>query len=317
MKIKLFFYLLLKVLICNSQNLVINPSFEDTVSCPYSASHIYCATPWFQPSITHSSSDLFNPCSSSNNVGIPQNFSGFQFPRTGFGYAGIYLNVDTLNIREYIEGKLLAPHIAGNLYFVSFYVSLADTSSIAISNFGAYFSVDSLVYSGYQTITNVTPQIANDVTNFLTDKIEWIEISGFFVANGGEQYITIGNFQTPSNTPFQIVSGGAYPSSYYFIDDISVYNYDSLQNLKLNKINKDFTIHPNPNTGSFKLQYQGNIYKKTWLFITDINGKLIDTKEIVSTTTTYENTSLLSGLYFYSLRQGNEEVGRGKFVVVK
>lgn len=79
----------------------------------------------------------------------------------------------------------------------------------------------------------------------------------------------------------------------------------------------DFQLFPNPNKGSFKLQYNGNLNKTTTLYITDVYGKFIDTKEFVNTTTDYENTSLLAGLYFYSLQQGNEEVGRGKFVVGK
>jgi hypothetical protein len=45
--------------------------------------------------------------------------------------------------------------------------------------------------------------------------------------------------------------------------------------------------------------------------------KIIDTKEIVNKTAAYENSSLNNGLYFYSLRQGKDEIGRGKFVVVK
>ena len=79
----------------------------------------------------------------------------------------------------------------------------------------------------------------------------------------------------------------------------------------------NFSLSPNPNTGNFNLHYNGILNKATMLYITDVYGKIIDSKEILNTTTTYENTSLLSGLYFYSLRQGNEEVGRGKFVVVK
>jgi hypothetical protein len=80
---------------------------------------------------------------------------------------------------------------------------------------------------------------------------------------------------------------------------------------------KNFNISPNPNTGCFKLQYNGILSKKTMLCITDVYGKITDTKEIVNTTTDYENTSLPVGLYFYSLRQGAEEVGRGKFLIIK
>jgi hypothetical protein len=48
-----------------------------------------------------------------------------------------------------------------------------------------------------------------------------------------------------------------------------------------------------------------------------VYGENIDSKEIESNSTNYENISLNNGVYFYNLRQGNEEIGRGKFVVVK
>jgi hypothetical protein len=76
-------------------------------------------------------------------------------------------------------------------------------------------------------------------------------------------------------------------------------------------------VFPNPNNGSFKLQYNGIINKKTMLYITDVYGKLIDTIEIVNTTTDYENAGLSNGLFFYTVKQGYEEVGRGKFLVLK
>jgi len=87
----------------------------------------------------------------------------------------------------------------------------------------------------------------------------------------------------------------------------------------LNNINKqkEFSLSPNPNTGNFNLHYNGILDRTTMLYITDVYGKLIDKKVIVSTNTDYENTSLQHGLYFYSIRQGLDEVGRGKFLIVK
>lgn len=78
----------------------------------------------------------------------------------------------------------------------------------------------------------------------------------------------------------------------------------------------DFSLFPNLNNGNFKLQYNGAINKRMILYITDVFGKNIDSKVIVNSTTDYENTSLQNGMYFYSLREGMEELGRGKFLVV-
>jgi hypothetical protein len=101
---------------------------------------------------------------------------------------------------------------------------------------------------------------------------------------------------------------------YMGIDSISIVSVTGFDELSRNNY---FQLLPNPNNGSFKLQYNGVINKPIMLYINDIFGKLIDSKELLQTSTDYENTLLNNGFYFYNLMQGNEEVGRGKFVVVK
>ena len=78
-----------------------------------------------------------------------------------------------------------------------------------------------------------------------------------------------------------------------------------------------FKVIPNPSKGSFKLQYSGIISNALLLSITDVYGKLIDVAEITSVIYDYENTNLNNGLYFYSIRNKEKEIGRGKIVVQK
>ena len=54
----------------------------------------------------------------------------------------------------------------------------------------------------------------------------WTEIAGDFVAEGGEEYLTIGNFFSAANSG--IVDDTALltyllPGSYYYIDDVRLY----------------------------------------------------------------------------------------------
>ena len=83
------------------------------------------------------------------------------------------------------------------------------------------------------------------------------------------------------------------------------------------KVNGGFKVFPNPNNGSFKLQYNGIINKPLLLTITDLYGKVLDTIEVSNTFTNYENPSLIPGMYFYSIRQRNDEISNGKIIVVK
>ena len=194
------------------QNLVPNPSFENYSSCPTSPGYIYEAPPWFQPRIWNgnttngSSSDFYNACSNSLNpqAGIPSNAFGYQYARTGNGYAGIYVS-NGYNYTEYIEVPLSAPLIANRKYCLSFYVSLSAKYWLATSNIGAYFSTDSLLFVSYSpnVIDSVIPQIDNPSSNILNDTANWMLVSGSFIAAGGEKFMTIGNFHDSINATFQ------------------------------------------------------------------------------------------------------------------
>ena len=239
-------------------NIVHNPSFEDTIQCPVGINEIYNANFWFQPCVYYgnvinsSSSDLFNTCG-----WAPQNNVGFQNPRTGSGYAGIFVYEDTINGREYIENSLLSPLIQGKVYCVEFYVSLADSiSSLAITNMGAFFSNDSLLVTSYYALSSITPQVENLNTNYLSSKTNWMRISGTFVAAGGERFITLGNFHNVGTTNTQSVSGGWVGVSYYYIDDVSVIDCDSIAGVE--EMEKgEISISPNPATNEFTIKNAG------------------------------------------------------------
>ena len=248
------------------QNLVPNGGFEQYSRCPFGTSVIYYATPWFQPNTwqgnttNSSSSDLFDTCGSFTDAGIPLNVYGFQPARTGHGYAGIFLYFDTLDYSEYIEVPLISPLIANKGYCIQFYVSLADSSKEAISNIGTYFSVDSLLDNRYYcpAITYVTPQFENPLSNILNDKTNWMLVSGNFIANGGERYMTLGNFHLPANTNAQTLSNGSTHSfAYYYIDDISV----TQCNVGIEELttSPEILISPNPATSSITITSSTNI----------------------------------------------------------
>jgi len=152
-------------------------------------------------------------------VGVPLNNFGYQYARTGNAYAGIGLYVsDNLNYREYIEGRFIQSLIAGKNYCVEFYV-VRVKSQYAIDAIGAYLSTDSLLSL---SLLSYLPQISNPINNIITDTINWIKISGSFTSTGGEQFITIGNFNDDANTNAQYIEGPLPGGAYYFIDDVSV-----------------------------------------------------------------------------------------------
>jgi hypothetical protein len=166
-------------------NSVINYSFEHDTNC---GTFLTCSpTPanifnWYSP--TDGSPDWCNPCNNfPYSLGMPQNYAGYQYARSGVSYAGIDFANPAGNFNEYITGKFSKQLDTIKKYCVEFFVSLADSLWWASSAVGAYLSKDSLCYASIDTVLPYIPQIENPFTNFLTDKVDWVPISGEYIAN--------------------------------------------------------------------------------------------------------------------------------------
>ena len=171
-----------------AQNLIPNPSFEDHGTLPgfnmTSLPISYCDI-WTRPNL--GSPDYFHNSyfSSTSN----------QIPRTGDAYAGfIAVNYGADGYREYLHAPLLSPLKAGKQYCVIFYISLMDNNGKWTDDFGVYFSKGALNYSTTDSLPLIVPQVTNPDGNYISDKINWLPVSGTYTASGGENYITIGIF---------------------------------------------------------------------------------------------------------------------------
>lgn len=212
-----------------AQNIVTNPSFEDYDVCPttYGNGGLLECTPWQNGN--QATADYFNACAVGSNVWVPDNLFGSQLARTGVGYAGFYTRESSI-WREYVQVPLTEPCVAGFTYVVSFYVSRADLWC-GVENIGAYLSPTPPPGNDIGTFPGVTPQIEANI-GFISDAENWVLITGCFTAQGGEAWITIGNFYNNANTPLDpdcMISYG----SYYYIDDVSVTQGDPGGNLDL------------------------------------------------------------------------------------
>lgn len=208
--------------VAQAVNLVPNPSFESYVNCPTSFSQFYECVSWTMPNT--GTSDLFNVCSPLGfpSVNVPTNTSGVQAAQDGVGYAGIIPYSAAPDYREYVEAQLSSPLVNGNTYQVSFWVSLADTSLYAIDRIGAHFSVGPVGPFGNYAPILLTPQVESPVNVPLNNSTGWTQISGSFVAAGGEDHITIGSFHDDPSTNAS-PGPSVWPGySYYYVDAVSV-----------------------------------------------------------------------------------------------
>lgn len=203
-------------------NLVPNGSFEDTVMCPYAAGQVNFVKHWYLPS--SGSSDYFNSCDGTGLFSTPSNNFGYQTPFHGNAYLGFSPFTLNQNYSEYIATKLIHSLEKDRVYYVSYYLSLSEPSKYAINSLGIYFSNSSIISSDDYALDTYTPQIMT--TSFIIDKQNWTKVSSSYLATGGEEYITIGNFKLNSNTnTISNDSLGNY--SYYFIDSVGVYEKEN------------------------------------------------------------------------------------------
>jgi OmpA-OmpF porin, OOP family len=321
---KLYFIIVVIFSCCTAalgQNLVPNPGFENTSQCPYSLGQVNFAAPWFQPT-TLGTSDYFNSCTASTFIDVPQNYFGYQNARNGNAYAGFftYYYGDTpYNYREYIEVPLSSALVVGNTYYVNFYVSQADSANYATDDIGVFFSNSSVTSNNYNPLPYI-PQVSNPSGNIIVDKWNWIMISGFYTAAGGEAFLTIGNFKGDSATDTLYVGGGdfSYPdykSSYYFIDDVCVSAEAEicLTSIGIEKVQVKKSVNPFPNPFQDKLNFDVKGSEVIELNMYDITlRKVLQTK--FTNLISLDAEQLGQGIYIYELRNKNGVFENGKVV---
>jgi len=202
-------------------NYIRNYSFEDYKFCPTGRGQIDLACSWV--SATGGTPDFFSTCSTSPLVQVPTNNLANEAPHNiGNGYAAIYAMAYYANGREYIQQELLQPLTAGDYYF-EMWVSLADNCLLAVDGMGAYFSNGPITAVNYSPLNLYTPQVSNPNGVILDETDGWTKISGCFHAQGGEDFVTIGNFKLDANTAF-VPTGNNDPfgGALYLIDDVSL-----------------------------------------------------------------------------------------------
>ncbi|MFK7772206.1 MAG: hypothetical protein AB8F94_08700, partial [Saprospiraceae bacterium] len=210
----------------HAQNLVPNPSFEDNSGCPNLTTNYSIVDDWYNPTIL--TPDYFNSCYTGPAPGtsVPNNYFGYQPALTGQAYSGMYVSAaGGSNSREYIQIMLASPLVAGACYQVEMYSNPANFGipiAFGISHVGMYFSATPPSVTAPSAIY-VTPQVY--YTEAVTDTINWTLLSGTFIAAGGEQYLTIGNFaQFGTYEVVALDASNTNPNgpSYYYIEDVKV-----------------------------------------------------------------------------------------------
>lgn len=218
-----------------AQNLVPNPSFEELIRCPHSFSankKDFIIPGWTSP--TKGTPDQFHACSW-GEADVPFNWAGSSNAKTGKGYVGIYvwMNTGHNNYREYIQCELAEPLTAGARYQVSFYFKLASNAVYTINRMGLVLTQDRIEFNHDQVI-DLVPALSVEKDSALDLATgSWEEAAMEYIATGGERYLTIGNFFSNKDTrhtklAHRIGKNSMLASSaYYYIDEVAVVPLDA------------------------------------------------------------------------------------------
>jgi hypothetical protein len=287
----LFFIFLTTHLI--GQNLITNPSFEYYSVCPTTSSELNAYDWQVTANCGLSSPDYYNVCAT-DTQGVPYNVVGNQYAFDGNAYVGIYCYYTFLPQREYIQTQLSETLVPGQTYYVSFRVSLADDYGIAIGSMGAYFSANPITGVGTTAPITVVPQISS--STIISNTTNWVQVTGSFIANGGERFITIGNFSSDATTPLSINSSAFISDmSYYYIDMVEVTTTplatDSFYTTNI-------AVSPNPCTENISIDYKGKSSTDNFEVYT-LEGKLV--KKSTVGIDSIDLNELPAGAYFVTI----------------
>ncbi len=296
-------------LIGRGQNLVPNPSFEDTIACPSNVDPITALAGW---SAYRETPDYYHACSSPPFSSVPENIFGNQAPATGNAYCGLYTYLTQFFYREHIGTMLTSPLVPGMKYFVSLKVALSDTVDYSrpTNRIGVKFFSIPYSFSNPSAIDNRSHVYSNSV---ITNTTNWTKISGTFIADSAYSYIAVGNFF--DDTATTINGSNSQKGGYYFVDDICV-STDSLAcnpKVGIQQINQNESVKLFPNPFSTQLTFSLADNKPTTVSLYNFLGQRV-LQQSFTNSTTLNTAQLADGIYFYELRSNKGTLKTGKLV---
>lgn len=210
----------------DSENLISNGSFESTDKEPKKVGSIANAVGWYSP--TGVLADLFTPNRKYPEIDAPLNYVGSEDAKDGTNYAGIvaFSYGDKMQ-RSYLSTKLNVPLKKGTKYCVEFYVSMAEGSKYASNQIGMNINKKAFGTEEKITIIDKTHVLHTD-NKIFNGMYNWERVCGMYEAEGGEKYITIGNFTSNEDTKNERnkiktdLKVEQVIAAYYYIDNVSI-----------------------------------------------------------------------------------------------
>lgn len=209
-----------------AQNLVPNPSFEDTVNCAVPTQcTLLKARHWSNP--TMSTPDVFDQdeqrlC----GYAIPSASGEYMPPEDGLRMAGAFFwdGPSGGDSRDYMLVPLATELVQGVHYQISLWYVRNRAFQAAVDHIGVWFGPDSAFEATTGPI-DLLPQMQLRDPNgeYLATGTEWTRLVDTLTATGGEAWMMIGNFDPQDSIQAIVADPGApYTNCYYYIDNVAV-----------------------------------------------------------------------------------------------
>jgi hypothetical protein len=305
--------------IASAQELVPNGGFSFNDTCELNSLPDSNIEPWLD---IFSTPDFLHPCFPANES-VPISAGGGEAPFIGEGYSGLFTYRVGEEKREFIATPLVEELSPGISYHALLYVSMMDSAWYATKSIGMFFS-ENIPPSDLESLFEFVPQVEYEHEEFLTNKGGWIPIEGSFVANGGERYLTIGNFKGDSETDTLFIEGGGFQGanpdfwklSYYYVDGVSVIP-DSiyLGNNDIEVEEVGFELYPNPNVGEFVVDLTMEETDIAEMTVFSISGQMIQKRSLNVGSNRLEMNEA-NGLYLYVVTINGKPEWTGKVSIL-
>ena len=284
-------------------NLVPNPSFEICFNCPnygvigdqFTSNNVILSN-WNNPGAGVASPDYL-VCNTSN----PQAQDGNNIVGIGT-FISPFEEIQWQNVREYMQCELIDSLIFKEKYLITFYSlvgvpSNSGNGAFISNNLGVHFS-DTSLHSEDPYVIQLNSQIKYFKNEIISDTSTWTKVSGIYEAEGGEKFMTVGNFNTDLETDYKCI-WSFWPATgftYMWLDNFSVTPLDSIPGGLQVNAGQDYSICPGDTV--FIGEKISNLPANWYL----LDSTVVDTNTAgvyvsPTVTTTYVVTLAINGVY--------------------
>jgi OmpA-OmpF porin, OOP family len=145
--------------------------------------------------------------------------------RTGVAYVGLRV---WPNYTEFLIVELHSPLEKSKQYYFEMYVSISSHANSYLKSLGVSFYSFKPHYAQKQAVWDFPPQIRiYKPQGIAADSTGWVKLAGVFTAEGGERFMSIGNFSRNNADKLKRrFFGLGKREAYYYIDDVALYKLD-------------------------------------------------------------------------------------------